>query len=387
MTIKNNYLPSKRSFIEKFFVMDVLSKSRVLEDKGKKVYHLELGEPINFVPKKVNSEITKALHSNLVGYTPSNGIFNLRKKIAQFYKTKDLEVEVNDIFVTVGSSGAFLLTFLSCFDPGDTVVIFNPSYPAYKNILKSLNIKVVEIEANSEDNFKIHLDKIKKFKNINGVIISSPNNPTGQIFDSNELEFIYKFCKKNKIYLISDEIYHGIEFDKEAISIRRFGNTAIIINSFSKFFCLPGWRIGWVILTKSLRENFLKLTQNLFISTGSISQIAALKALDCINEYENKVKIYKKNRNFVFKQLNETPWNKFSHSNGSFYTYINISDYSNNSKELADKILNSTGIALTPGIDFDSKHGHKTLRLSFSNTNINIEESLIILKNWINKNY
>lgn len=387
MTIKKNYLPSKRSFIEKFFVMDVLSKAKSIEGKGKKIYHLELGEPINFIPQKVNIAIKDALGSNLAGYTPSNGIYELREKIAHFYKCKKLTIETSDVFVTVGSSGAFLLTFLTCFDPGDTVVIFNPSYPAYKNILKSLNIKVLEINSEPEDNFKIHLDKIKKFKNVNGVIISSPNNPTGQIFNYNELEFIYKFCKKNKIFLISDEIYHGIEFDKKTISMRHFGSEIIVVNSFSKFFCLPGWRVGWVILSKKLRDNFLRLSQNLFISTGNISQLAALKALDCKEEYQNITKIYKKNRDFIFSQLDKTSWTRYSKSNGSFYTYVDVSNFTNDSKKLAQKILQSTGVAVTPGIDFDKKSGKKTIRLSFSNSYKNIKESSIILKDWINKYY
>ena len=387
MTIKKNYLPSKRSFIEKFFVMDVLSKAKSIEGKGKKIYHLELGEPINFIPKKVNFAIKEALRSNLAGYTPSNGIYELREKIAHFYKCKKLTIETSDIFVTVGSSGAFLLTFLTCFDAGDTVVIFNPSYPAYKNILKSLNIRVLEINAESKDNFKIHLDKIKKFKNVNGVIISSPNNPTGQIFNYDELEFIYKFCKKNKIFLISDEIYHGIEFDKKTISMRHFSNEIIVVNSFSKFFCLPGWRVGWVILSKKLRDNFLRLSQNLFISTGNIAQLAALKALDCKEEYQNITKIYKKNRDFIFSQLDKTSWTSYSKSNGSFYTYVDVSNFTNDSKKLAHKILQNTGVAVTPGIDFDKKSGKKTLRLSFSNSYKNIKESSIILKEWINKYY
>ena len=387
MTIKKNYLPSKRSFIEKFFVMDVLSKAKSIEGKGKKIYHLELGEPINFIPKKVNIAIKEALRSNLAGYTPSNGIYELREKIAHFYKCKKLTIETSDIFVTVGSSGAFLLTFLTCFDAGDTVVIFNPSYPAYKNILKSLNIRVLEINAESKDNFKIHLDKIKKFKNVNGVIISSPNNPTGQIFNYDELEFIYKFCKKYKIFLISDEIYHGIEFDKKTISMRHFSNEIIVVNSFSKFFCLPGWRVGWVILSKKLRDNFLRLSQNLFISTGNIAQLAALKALDCKEEYQNITKIYKKNRDFIFSQLDKTSWTSYSKSNGSFYTYVDVSNFTNDSKKLAHKILQNTGVAVTPGIDFDKKSGKKTLRLSFSNSYKNIKESSIILKEWINKYY
>lgn len=387
MNIKKNYLPSKRSFVQKFHVMDILSKANLLEKSGKKVYHLELGEPIPFIPKTVHLEINRLLKLNKSGYTPSNGIKGLREVISNYYKTKNIKINSEEVFITVGSSGAFLLTFLSCFDSGDTVAIFNPSYPAYKNILKSLNIKVLEIFSDPKNNFKINLENIKKYKKINGVIISSPNNPTGQVFNYEELKFIYSFCKKNKIALISDEIYHGIEFEGESFSMRTFGEETIIINSFSKFFCMPGWRLGWVIIPKKIRENFLKLAQNIFISSGNIAQFAAIKTFDCIQEYKKNTIIYKKNRNYIFEKLDETSWRQYTKSKGSFYTYINVSKFTEDSTQLVNKILTDSGVALTPGIDFDKKHGRKTLRLSFSSSFENIRKGMNLLKKWINENY
>lgn len=386
MNRKKKYLPSERSFVEKFFVMDVLSKAKSLEQKGKKIFHLELGEPINTIPQKIKNEANKLYKKKISGYTPSNGIAELRNKISEFYSKKNIKIDPNNIFVTVGSSGAFLLTFLSCFDPGDKVAIFNPSYPAYKNILNSLNIEVIEINSEPKD-FFINPKKIEEFKKIDGLIISSPNNPNGQIFSIKELEYLYHFCKKNNIILISDEIYHGIEFEKKAYSLKSFGNDVIVINSFSKFFCLPGWRIGWAVIPDSLIENFLKLAQNLFISCGNIAQYLAIKSFDCLVEYEKNVKIYQKNRDYVFKKLDNSSWTKYTKTQGSFYTYIDVNEFTKDSKTLVRKILNESGVALTPGLDFDSLNGNRSIRLSFSSSFYNVKNGMDLLVKWIKKNH
>ena len=388
MTIKNFYLPSKRSFVEQFYVMNVLAKSKKLEKKGKNIFHLELGEPFSKTPKKIINEAKKLINLNLPGYTPSNGIFELRNEISKFYlKKNNLKISSDNIFITVGSSGAFLLSFLSCFNPKDTVGVLKPSYPAYKNILKSLSVNVLEIESYGKDDFKINLNEIEKYKKLNGLIISNPNNPTGQMFSYNELKFIYDFCKKNNIILISDEIYHGIEFEKKSYSMYNFGKDVIIINSFSKYFCMPGWRLGWVVIPKTLIDNFLRLSQNLFISSGNIAQYSAIKAFNCIDEYSKNTKLYMKNRDFVFKTLKETPWQNFSKTDGSFYTYIDTSKFAKNSMQLVDRILSDTGVALTPGIDFDQKNGKNAIRLSFSADYKIIQSAMLLLKKWINKNY
>tara|TARA_B100000989_G_scaffold196560_1_gene148473 strand:- start:175 stop:1332 length:1158 start_codon:yes stop_codon:yes gene_type:complete len=385
MNIKKDFLPSKRSLIEKFFVMDVLNEAKNLEALGKKIFHLELGEPINFIPKKIINSLNRFNYSKIPGYTPSNGEKELREKLSFYYQKKNININSEEIFITVGSSGAFLLTFLACFDPGDTVAVFSPSYPAYKNILNSVNIKVLEIK--SSNKLFIDLNEIRNYKKIDGLIISSPNNPNGQIFNEKELKFIYEFCLKNDIRLISDEIYHGISFDKQTLSIRNFGKNVIVVNSFSKFFCMPGWRLGWVIVPKTLIENFLRLSQNLFISCGSIAQKLAVDSLECEKEYQKVTKIYKKNRDLVVNKLSKTPWNHFTKAEGSFYTYIDLSKHTDNSQKLTKKILTECGVALTPGIDFDSENGNSTIRLSFSSHYDYLLDAMKKLVNWINQNY
>ena len=381
------YIPANRSNIDSFYVMELLYNANKLEANGKKIFHLELGEPIPKTPKAVLKEASRLSRLSLPGYTPSNGIEELREKISEFYKYRyNLKINSEQIFVTTGSSGAFLLTFLSCFDKGSRVAIFNPVYPAYRNILKSLNIDVVEIFPDSNNIDKIDLSLISKQK-IDGLIISNPNNPNGQTFTDTELKFVYEHCKKNQIILISDEIYHGIEYGEPIKSMLNYGNKAIVINSFSKYFCMPGWRLGWAIIPEELKENFLKLSQNLFISSGNIAQYSALKVFNSINELNEIVKVYHSTRNEVLKILKNIPLIKFSEPQGSFYFYIDIQNTKLDSFKFVNKLMIDTGVVLTPGVDFDKKFGSRTVRLSFSSKQNLVLEAVQKIYSWFKKNY
>ena len=360
------YKPSIRSNVSPFYVMNLLEKAKEMELGDKKVYHLELGEPQIKTPNLIKDEVQRLVKKGIAGYTPSNGIYPLRKKISEYYKRKyQVEVSEDRVFITTGSSGAFLLSFLLNFDKGDRVAIFNPVYPAYRNILKSLDIEVVEIYPDINER-TINFKSIEKYKELDGVIISNPNNPNGQVFTDVELKYIYNFCRKYKIKLISDEIYHGITYDLELKSCLNFGDETIIINSFSKYFCMPGWRLGWVIVPKSLTKNLLKLSQNIFISSGNIAQFAAIKAFDCIDNFDNVVKSYKENRDKSLKILEKMSLLDYSIPSGAFYFYVNIKKLKIDSSAFVKKLLNDTGVALTPGIDFDTRNGKKTIRISFS---------------------
>ena len=381
------YLPANRSNIDSFYVMELLYNANKLEANGKKIFHLELGEPIPKTPIAVLKEASRLSRLCLPGYTPSNGIEALREKISEFYKNRySLKIDSEQIFITTGSSGAFLLTFLSCFDKGSRVAIFNPVYPAYRNILKSLNIDVVEIFTDKNNIDKIDLSLISKHK-VDGLIISNPNNPNGQTFTDNELKFVYEHCKKKNIILISDEIYHGIEYGKRIKSMLNYGNKAIVINSFSKFFCMPGWRLGWAVIPSELKENFLKLSQNLFISSGNIAQYSALKVFDSMNELNEIVKVYYSTRNEVLKILKDIPLIKFSEPQGSFYFYIDIQNTKLDSFKFVNKLMIDTGVVLTPGIDFDKKFGLRTVRLSFSSKQNLVLEAVQKIYQWFKKNY
>ena len=381
------YKPSIRSNVSPFYVMNLLEKAKKMELENKKVYHLELGEPQMKTPDLIKDEVQRLVKKGIAGYTPSNGIYPLRKKISEYYKRKyQVEVSEDRVFITTGSSGAFLLSFLLNFDKGDRVAIFNPVYPAYRNILKSLDIEVVEIYPDINErtiNFKL----IEKYKKLDGVIISNPNNPNGQVFTDVELKYIYNFCKKYKIKLISDEIYHGITYDLELKSCLNFGDETIIINSFSKYFCMPGWRLGWVIVPKSLTKNLLKLSQNIFISSGNIAQFAAIKAFECIDNFDNVVKSYKENRDKSLKILEKMPLLEYSIPSGAFYFYVNIKKLKIDSSVFVKKLLNDTGVALTPGIDFDTRNGKKTIRISFSSDQKSLLTGLNLLYKWYKTNY
>ena len=381
------YLPSSRSNIDSFYVMELLYNANKLEANGKKIFHLELGEPQPKTPKNVLKEASRLSKMTLPGYTPSNGIESLRKKIADFYLSEyNIEVDKDQVFITTGSSGAFLLTFLSCFDSKQKVGILNPVYPAYRNILKCLNIEVIEIYPDENKIDEIDPFLISKYK-LDGLIISNPNNPNGQTFSKKELKFIYDYCLSNNINLISDEIYHGIEFCKKIPSMLNIGKETIVINSFSKFFCMPGWRLGWVIIPKLLTDNFMKLSQNLFISSGNIAQYSALKVFENINELRDIVRIYKSNRDIVYEILSKIPIISLRKPNGSFYFYIDISLTKENSFNFVEKLLHETGVVLTPGFDFDKKFGKNTVRLSFSPESRIIVEAVEKFSKWLKKNY
>ena len=382
------YKPSIRSNVSPFYVMNLLEKAKKMELENKKVYHLELGEPQMKTPDLIKDEVQRLVKKGIAGYTPSNGIYPLRKKISEYYKRKyQVEVSEDRVFITTGSSGAFLLSFLLNFDKGDRVAIFNPVYPAYRNILKSLDIEVVEIYPDINNERTINFKSIEKYKELDGVIISNPNNPNGQVFTDVELKYIYNFCKKYKIKLISDEIYHGITYGLELKSCLNFGDETIIINSFSKYFCMPGWRLGWVIVPKSLTKNLLKLSQNIFISSGNIAQFAAIKAFECIDNFDNVVKSYKENRDKSLKILEKMPLLEYSIPSGAFYFYVNIKKLKIDSSVFVKKLLNDTGVALTPGIDFDTRNGKKTIRISFSSDQKSLLTGLNLLYKWYKTNY
>ncbi|MFL2678842.1 MAG: pyridoxal phosphate-dependent aminotransferase [Alphaproteobacteria bacterium] len=385
----NFFFPSNRSKVDAFAVMQMLSKANDIEKTGKIIYHLELGEPQVSTPIEVKNKIKELLNHNLPGYTPSNGIVDLRLKISEYYKLKyKLNINPDNIFITTGSSGAFLLSFLSCFDAKKKVGIFNPAYPAYRNILRSLDLDVIEIEPNKDNICKIDIKKVESYKFLDGLIISNPNNPNGQIFSDKELEYIYKFCESNNITLISDEIYHGIEYDKQySKSVLNFGSDSIIINSFSKYFCMPGWRLGWTIIPDYLKENFLKLSQNIFISSGSISQYSAIKVFDCLDSLDKIVSKYSVNKNVVSQNLSKFKRLKFFKPSGAFYYYLDVSDFHDDSSKLVSRILRETGVVLTPGTDFDKINGHKTMRLAFSCKKNIVEKATEKLTNWFLKNY
>jgi len=358
---------SKRGQVSNFLVMDLFEQARKLENKGKKIIHFEAGQPTAKLPNKVYKKAINIIKTTNVSYTSPLGMDLLRKRISKFYLKKyKIKVNPKKIIITFGSSAAFILAFLSAFEKGDTVGITVPNYPAYKNMLQAFDLKLKPIFCNSKKNFDFNFQNICKFPRLKGLLISNPLNPTGSILDSDQLKKISSFCKENKIRIISDEIYHGINFLGRDNSILKTNDQAIIINSFSKYFLMTGWRVGWLICPDNLFESIKNLSPNLFVAPPTISQYVALSVLEEEKYLKKIVKGYKENMELLYNSLPKFGIKPVLKPEGSFYLYADVSNITNNSAVFCKKLLNKYGIVLTPGIDFDSYEGHKFVRFCYS---------------------
>ncbi|KAA0258879.1 pyridoxal phosphate-dependent aminotransferase [Deferribacter autotrophicus] len=346
--------------IDPFIVMDIIRESRKFDD----AIHFEVGEP-DLKPSPKVIETIKEKVAESFGYTESKGILPLREKIAEFYKKKyNVKVDPDRIIVTVGTSGAFNLAFNLLIEKKEVLAFSDPTYPCYKNIAKIFKIDHLSIPVDESTNYQIVPDMLKG-KKIKGLLISSPANPTGTIYDKENLKDLIAYCEKNGIYLISDEIYHGLVYENfQEYSALQFSDNAIVINGFSKYFCMPGIRAGWIILPKHLVRRGEILQQNMFISAPTISQYAGIAAFDY--EYLNYVKtVYEKRRDFLYNELKEI-FDIKTVPQGGFYIWVNSSRYSDDSFSLCQKILKDTRVAITPGIDFGKNKTNHYIRFAFT---------------------
>ncbi len=375
---------AKRGAIPPFIVMDVMRAASEREATGKDVLHMEVGQPGTAAPAAVREAARAALQDDRLGYTLALGIAPLRARLSQHYKNVyGLDVPSSRIVVTTGSSGAFVVSFLSVFDAGDRVALADPGYPAYRNILKSLNIEVIGIPVGPEDNFQPTPQALAKIEGeLDGLIIASPSNPTGTMIGAAEMAALVAYCKERDIRLISDEIYHGVTYEQPACSALAFSDEAIIINSFSKYFSMTGWRLGWMVVPESLLRSVECLSQNLFISPPTLSQLAAIAAFDCVEELDGLVANYKRNRDLLLELLPQAGFDKLSKAEGAFYLYADVSHLTNDSQEFCRRCLEETGVAITPGVDFDPQRGNQTVRFSFAGPYQDIAEAAKRLIAW-----
>ena len=321
-----------------------------------------------------------------MGYTESLGFYNLRKKISKHYKkTYGTDVDISNIAVTAGASASILMALMALFNEGEHIAIGLPGYPCYKNIIKSLSLKEFNIRTDLVDNFQINYRQVEKLPNkIRGLIISSPSNPTGSVIDNENLEKIVEICHRKNIILVSDEIYHGITYSKAITnSILNFDKDGIVVNSFSKYFLMTGWRLGWLIANKKIVDAIGKLAMNLYLCPSSISQYTAMEVFNYYSYFNRIAYDYKFNRNLVLKELKNLGINNFTIPHGAFYTYIDISKFTNNSFEFCNKMLEDIQVTAAPGIDFDEKRGHQYVRLSFAGEKTSITEAFKRIKSWI----
>jgi aspartate/methionine/tyrosine aminotransferase len=378
---------ASRSQVDPFLVMDVLTAATARAASGADVIHMEIGEPGGGPPEAVLDTARQAIGTQALGYTEALGRPQLRAAIARHYHQRyGLAVDPGQVVVTVGASGAFVLTFLAAFDPGDRVVVPEPAFPAYKNTLRALGVEVVRLGLDPECAFKPTVDRLAALEGpIHGLLIASPSNPTGTMLEPDELAAIARFCRQHGIRLIVDEIYHGVTYREAAASVLAFDRDAIVINGFSKYFCMTGWRLGWLIAPPDLVRPIELLAQNLFISAPALAQEAAIAAFGCRTKLESRIGIYRRNRATLMDVLPPAGLTRFAPVDGAFYLYVDVSHLTDDSTAWCSDVLEATGVALAPGADFDSVHGLKFVRLSFAGTEAQVAAGGQRLANWLRK--
>ncbi len=375
---------AKRGNVPPFIVMEMLAAANRRDAEGGDVLHLELGEPSTSAPGRVIAEAKRILGAGPLGYTESTGLPALRARIAQYYRdASGFELGPERIVITTGSSGGFVLAFLAAFDVGDRVALAVPGYPAYRNILVALGITPVLIETGLETRFQptpTHLEALEA--PIDGLIIASPSNPAGTVLSRNELQALADYCAAHRIRLVSDEIYHGITYGAPATSALAVTDEAVVVNSFSKYFSMMGWRLGWMVLPDDLLRPVDRLSQNLFISPPTLSQRAALKIFDCVDELEANVRRFAQNRAYLLEHLPKAGFDKLAPADGAFYLYADVRHLTNDSEDLCRRLLAETGVAITPGIDFDPARGHNFVRFSYAGAQADMIEAARRLEAW-----
>ena len=376
---------SMRGNIDPFIVMDVMEKARKAEENGRKIIHLEVGQPSTAIPFEALKRTSDTMKRDPLGYTVALGLPEIRKKISELYCSwYNLDLDPARVIITSGSSGAFILSFISLFDVGARVGIGTPGYPSYRQILKSLGILPVDIKTSLENKFQPTKNDVLS-NSLDGLLVASPSNPSGTMLDQNELAELIETSKSVGANFISDEIYHGIQYDKKAVSALEITDQCYVINSFSKFFSMTGWRVGWMVVPEDHIRVVERLAQNLFICPPHISQVAALEALSCENELSQYIEIYRKNRQIIMHELPQIGFQNFAPPDGAFYFYVDISRYSDDSLSFCDDVLEEVGVAITPGIDFDPERGNTTIRISYARSTDEISEGINRLGNFMRK--
>jgi aspartate/methionine/tyrosine aminotransferase len=375
---------AKRGSIPPFIALEVLRAANERSAAGDDVLHLEIGQPATGAPRAVVEAAKRALETDALGYTEALGLPALRRRIARHYaETYGVEIDPARVAVTTGSSGAFLLGFLAAFDPGDRVALASPGYPAYRNILMALGITPVDLPTGPETRFQptpALLDAVDG--RLDGLIVASPSNPAGTMLDAAALRDLVAYCAERGIRFVSDEIYHGISYGKEPATVASLTEDALIVNSFSKYFAMTGWRLGWMVLPPSLLRPVERLAQSLFISPPTLPQHGAMAAFDCREELDANVRRYAENRARLLEELPKAGFDRLAPSDGAFYLFADVGRLTNDSEAFCRRMLAETGVAMTPGRDFDPERGHRYLRISFAGSAADIDEALRRLIAW-----
>lgn len=375
---------AQRARVDPFIVMDVMRAANEREATGAGVLHLEVGQPGTAAPRPVLEAARAALMDDRLGYTDALGVPALREYLAQHYRDfYGLKVGAERIIVTTGSSGAFLLAFLAAFDPGDRVAMAVPGYPAYRNILTALGIQPVLLPSRAADRFQPTVELLQREpERVDGLIVASPSNPTGTMLGDAEMRELASYCRTNGVRLISDEIYHGLSYGRSAVSALTADNEAIVINSFSKYFSMTGWRLGWMVVPEGMVRPMECLLQNLFISAPTLSQLAACTVFGCHDALQLNVAHYAESRELLLQRLPKAGFEDLAPADGAFYIYANVERLTNDSAVFCRRMLSEIGVATTPGVDFDPENGHRFVRFSFAGSTPEIVEATERLVSW-----
>ncbi len=375
---------SSRGVVDPFIVMDVMEAARAAEAAGRHIIHMEVGQPSTPAPAGARAALAQAMERDALGYTVALGLPELRKGIAGLYaRWYGIDLDPSRVVVTAGSSAAFLLAFTALFDAGDKVALGEPGYPSYRQILKALSLMPVGIPTRAEDRYQPLAADIPD--GVAGLIVASPANPSGTMLDHNALSALIGAAASKGVSFISDEIYHGLHYEGRAVSALEVSDEVYVINSFSKYFSMTGWRIGWMVVPEAHIRTVERLAQNMFICPPHASQIASLAALDCVDELEANRTVYAENRRLMLEGLPKAGFTKIAPPDGAFYIYADVSGLTDDSRAFAAEILDRAGVAVTPGLDFDPHRGAQTLRFSYARSTADIREGLARLAGFMGR--
>ncbi|MEL7253650.1 MAG: aminotransferase class I/II-fold pyridoxal phosphate-dependent enzyme [Pseudomonadota bacterium] len=367
---------STRSQVDPFIVMDVMEAARQAEAAGRHIIHMEVGQPGTPAPEGARAALAAQMGQDPMGYTVALGLPALRARIARLYRDwYGVDLNPDRVIVTSGSSGAFLLAFSALFDSGDRVGIGAPGYPSYRQILKALGMVSVDIET-APDNRLQPVPGDLAGRDLAGLMVASPANPTGTMLDHDAMRALIDATQAAGAAFISDEIYHGIEYEAKAVTALEISDETYVINSFSKYFSMTGWRVGWMVVPEDHIRTVERLAQNMFICAPHVSQVAALAAMDCDTELQANMDVYRANRALMLEGLPKAGFDRIAPPDGAFYVYADVSDLTDDSRAFAAEILDKAGVAVTPGLDFDPERGAGTLRFSYARSTEDIAEGL-----------
>ena len=371
---------SSRGAVDPFIVMDVMEEAHRLEAAGRSIIHMEVGQPGTAAPEAAQAALVRAMAAGPLGYTVALGLPELRAGIARLYQRwYGVDLDPARVVVTSGSSAGFLLAFTALFEAGDRVGLGEPGYPSYRQILKALSLTPVGIQTRAENRLQPVPADLEGV-DLAGLIVASPGNPTGTMLDHAALRGLIEHCAARDIAFVSDEIYHGLHYGDRAVSALEITDDVFVINSFSKYFSMTGWRVGWMVVPEGMVRMVERLAQNMFICPPHASQIVALGALDCIDALEANRATYATNRQLMLEGLPQAGFTRIAPPDGAFYIYADVSDLTGDSLALAREILLEAGVAVTPGVDFDPLRGRQSLRFSYARGTADIIEGLARLR-------